>query len=203
MKTGDGVLGGVQVGFTDRISIGLSYGGSKIIGNEEINWNPEPGVSFKYRLIDETTSIPGLSFGFSSQGFGEYTGDHYEVSSPGFYAVSSKNWMFIGNTSIHGGINYSLEQPGDVKLPSFFAGIAFELNPQFSIMVEYDAALNYENAADSLDFRITDGYGFLNTGVRVGITDNIYLEVDFNNLIFGDKVESFNRELKLIFFDTF
>jgi len=201
--TNGGVLGGLQVGFSDRLLIGLSYGGAQIIGNQSINWNPDPGVALKYHLIDETRVLPGMSAGFSSQGYGAFVGGHYEISSPGFYLVGSKNWMLIGNTSIHAGLNYSLEQPGDEKVPSLFLGAALELNPQFSLMLEYDAALNYENSADTLDFRITDGKGFLNAGVRVGLTDNIFVEVDFNNLIWSDRVESFNRELKLIFFDNF
>ncbi len=201
--TNGGVLTGFQVGFTDRILLGLSYGGSQIIGNQTVLWNPDPGVNLKYHLIDETRMIPGMALGFSTQGYGEFRDDHYEISPTGFYLVGSKNWMFIGNTSLHAGINYSLDQPSADKLPSFFMGMALELNPQFSMMVEYDAALNYENAADSLDFRITNGYGFLNAGFRVGVTDKVFVEVDFNNLMWSDRVESFNRELKLVFIDSF
>ncbi|MCK5520380.1 MAG: hypothetical protein KAI81_04645 [Candidatus Marinimicrobia bacterium] len=204
--TNGGVLSGFQVGFTDRILIGLSYGGSQIIGNKEIHWNPDPGVMLKYHMVDETRVLPGMAAGFSTQGYGEFRTGHYEISPQGFYLVASKNWMFIGNTSLHAGVNYSLDQPGDTKIPSIFFGAAFELNPQFSLMLEYDAALNYENAADSLDFRISDGYGFLNAGIRVGITEHMFVELDFNNLIWNDKnenIESFNRELKIIFFDNF
>ena len=199
-----GVLSGFQIGFTNRILIGLSYGGAHIIGNDSINWNPEPGVSLKYHLFDETRILPGMAAGFSTQGYGSFINGHYEISSPGFYLVGSKNWMFIGNTSIHAGLNYSLDQPGNSDMPSFFLGAALEFNPQFSMMIEYDAALNYEKAAENLDFKITDGHGFLNIGIRVGITDRVFAEVDFNNLIWSDEqVDSFNRELKIIFFDNF
>jgi hypothetical protein len=201
--TNGGVLIGATVGLTERFSMGLSYGGSNIIGNQNIIWNPQPGVSVKYRLIDEGMRIPGVSVGFSSQGYGQYTDGNYEIPSPGFYAVTSKNWHFIGNTSLHGGVNYSLEQPDSTYMPSFFLGVALELNPQFSIMIEYDAALNYEQFSDLKAFKISKGYGFLNAGVRVGITQNLYLEVDLNNLIWGENVESFNREIKLMYFDIF
>lgn len=199
-----GVLAGVEVGFTDRISLGLSYGGAEIIGNNTVKWNPQPGIFSKYRVIDEKIYVPGISLGFSGQGHGEYFEDHYQIPSPGFYMVASKNWKLIGNTSLHAGINYSLEQPKENKTPSFFFGTAMELNPQLSLMLEYDAALNYENSEDTLDFVITNGYGFLNAGVRVGITENVFIEIDFTNLIWDDKkVESFNRELKFIFFNMF
>lgn len=201
--TNGGVLIGATVGLTDRFSMGVSYGGSHIIGHETITWNPQPGVSVKYRLIDEGMKKPGVSVGFSSQGYGTYTDGNYEIPSPGFYSVLSKNWHFIGNTSLHGGVNYSLEQPDSTYMPSFFAGAAIELNPQFSLMVEYDAALNYEKFSDLKKFKISGGYGFLNTGLRVGITENLYLEVDLNNLIWGENVESFNREIKLMYFDIF
>ncbi|MDD3807162.1 MAG: hypothetical protein PHE86_03895 [Candidatus Marinimicrobia bacterium] len=201
--THGGVLIGAFVGLTDRFLMGISYGGSHIIGNQAISWNPQPGVQVKYRVIDEGLKIPGVSIGFSSQGYGSYIDEHYEIPSPGFYAVASKNWQFLGNTSLHGGINYSLEQAEESHIPSFFLGAAMELNPQFSLMVEYDAALNYEKFSDLEKFKISSGYGFLNAGARIGLTDNLYLEIEFNNLIWGDNVESFNREIKLIYFDLF
>ncbi len=201
--TDGGVLIGATVGLTERFSMGVFYGGSNIIGNEAITWYPQPGVSVKYRLIDEGMKKPGLSVGFSSQGYGTYTDGNYEIPSPGFYSVLSKNWHFIGNTSLHAGANYSLEQADSTYMPSFFAGVAIELNPQFSIMIEYDAALSYEEFSDVKQFKISKGYGFLNAGVRVGITQNLYLEVDLNNLIWGENVESFNREIKLMYFDIF
>jgi len=49
--TNGGVLIGATVGLTERFSMGLSYGGSNIIGNQNIIWNPQPGVSVKYRMI--------------------------------------------------------------------------------------------------------------------------------------------------------
>jgi len=201
--TSGGMLIGAMVGLTDRFSMGISYGGSNIIGNKNISWNPQPGVNVKYRLIDEGMKGPGVSVGFSSQGYGLYTDGHYEITSPGFYGVMSKNWHLIGNTSLHGGMNYSLEQSDDNKLPSFFLGAALELNPQFALMVEYDAALNYEKFSDLKAFKISKGYGFLNAGVRIGLSQNLYLEVDFNNLIWGENVDSFNREIKLMYFDIF
>jgi hypothetical protein len=199
-----GVLAGVDIGLADRISLGLSYGGSGIIGNDSIFWNPQPGVSAKYRLIDEQIFVPGVSVGFSSQGYGNAIDGYYQIPAHGFYLVGSKNWMLLGHTSIHAGINYSLEQPSEKRYPSFFLGAAMELNPLFSMMLEYDAALNYELTEEARDFIISKGYGLLNAGFRVGITENIFVELDLTNLIWDNKkVYAFNRELKIIFFDEF
>ncbi len=129
---------------------------------------------------------------------------YYQIPAHGFYLVGSKNWMLLGHTSIHAGINYSLEQPSDKRYPSFFLGAAMELNPLFSMMVEYDAALNYELTDEAHDFIISKGYGLLNAGFRVGITENIFVELDLTNLIWDNKkVYAFNRELKIIFYDEF
>lgn len=205
--TRGGVLGGIQVGIADRFDIGLSYGGGRIVGNEKIIWNKQPGVLAKFRILDEGNNYPGVAVGFNSQGYGEYIDslELYEIRSLGAYAVASKNWETIFNSQLglHLGMNYSFEQPDSVRVPSVFMGISWELSPQFGIFIEYDSAIDYKKYADIDNFKITRGSGFLNAGIRIGISDEFYVECDFNNLIFGENVESFNREIKLKYISSF
>jgi hypothetical protein len=69
---GGGALGGISVGLTDHLLLGVSYGGAKIISDQKVDWFPQPGVSVKYRLIEETFALPALAVGFNSQGYGAY-----------------------------------------------------------------------------------------------------------------------------------
>ncbi len=204
---GGGVLGGLQVGVSERFDIGLSYGGGRIIGNEKIVWNGQPGVIAKFRILDESNIYPAIAMGYNSQGYGEYIDslEMYEIRSMGAYLVASKNWNTILNSQIgiHLGVNYSFEQPDSVNVPSVFMGISLEISPQLGIFIEYDSAIDYGRYLDVGNFKITKGAGFLNAGVRVGVSDEFFVECDFNNLIFGENVESFNREIRLRYVYSF
>ena len=108
----NGMLAGVAIGAFDRLLLGLSFGGSNIIGTDRPTWNTAPGVQLKLRLLEETIFIPAIAIGFSSQGKETYIDrlSRYTVKSPGFYAVVSKNYSTMGFLSLHGGVNYSLER---------------------------------------------------------------------------------------------
>ena len=56
-----GMSTALQVGITDRFQFGSSFGASNLIGDDSLRWYPRPEVNLKYRLIDETTSMPGVS----------------------------------------------------------------------------------------------------------------------------------------------
>lgn len=202
-----GVMSTIKVGIADRFDIGISYGGSRIIGNEKILWNELPGAHAKFRLLDEGFYYPGVALGFDSQGYGEYIDSLglYEIRSLGIYSVASKNFNTILNSQVglHFGINYSLEQPDSVRLPSIFIGMSLDFNNAFGMFVEYDSAIDYKKFSDIGDYKITSGSGFLNAGIKIGISDDFFVKINFSNLIFGDNVESFNREIELQYVTSF
>ena len=72
IQKGGGMSTSLQVGITDRFQFGSSFGASNLIGDDSLRWYPRPEVNLKYRLIDETTSIPGISLGINTQGYGGY-----------------------------------------------------------------------------------------------------------------------------------
>ena len=92
-----GMSTALQVGITDRFQFGSSFGASNLIGDDSLRWYPRPEVNLKYRLIDETTSMPGVSLGINTQGFGGYNDadslKRYDTKAYGVYAASSKNWQ--------------------------------------------------------------------------------------------------------------
>ena len=77
-----------------------------------------------------------------------------------------------------------------------------EINPELSLLVEYNAALN-ENDMTANNLALSKG-GYLNAAVRWTFVDRLHIEMDFNNLLFDeDKVNYFNRELKITYIEYF
>ena len=171
--------------------------------------------------MDETGSAPGCAIGLSTQGFGAYTSEYtpvdghgepleplsierYDIKAYGAYVSASKNWKTpLGNAGLHAGMskNFLEDKDGDDD-PSLFFGLDMEINPELSLLVEYNAALN-ENDMTAESLALNRG-GYLNAAVRWTFVDRLHIEMDFNNLLFDDdKVNYFNRELKIIYIEYF
>ncbi len=197
-----GLTAAVSAGISQRFMFGVSYGGSRIIGDQAIQWNRQPGAEVKYRFIDETGKMPAILLGFTSRGYGTYLDSlkRYEVKAKGFYVVASKNFRFLGNFGLHGGVNYNpLEKEDGDRDPSFFVGLDKDINSEISIVAEYDAALN-DNDTNQLSL----GRGYLNAGLRWTMVSGFHLEVDFNNILLNKQgVDYFSRELKVTFIEFF
>ena len=90
----------------------------------------------------------------SPQGFGSYIDStkRFQNKSVGAYAAVSKNYEFLGLLGLHGGINYSFETGDGDKDPNFFVGVDKSINPELTLMAEYDFALN-DNYTIIVEFR--------------------------------------------------
>lgn len=199
-----GVLGAVNVGLTDRFMLGVSYGGSHIIGEDTVQWHPEPGVHVKYRLFDETYQFPAFTMGYNSQGYHSYIDSlsRYELKSTGLFAVISKNYRFLGNLGLHAGINYSFETGDGDRDPNIFFGIDKDINQDLALILEYDTALNDNRTGDT---RITRSRGYLNAGVRWTFARSFHVEFDINNIL-RNKVQGGSlpsREIKILYVEHF
>jgi hypothetical protein len=192
-----GVLVGITVGIFEPFTFGMSYGGTDIIGKNKINMNPIPGVNAKLRIIGEGMIVPALAIGFDSQGKEPYISadslKRYTIKSPGIYAVASKNYRFLGNLSIHGGFNKSLETgDGDGDL-NMFLGVEKSLSSDISIMLEYDFAAN-----DNHGHAIGKGNGYLNFGFRWSWGKGLVVGFDLKNITKNqDNVNVGNRTLQI------
>ncbi len=196
-----GLLGGLQIGLSDRFYLGVFFGGENIIGEGKINWNPEPGLQFAYRIIDENILLPGIAIGYNSQGYGAYIKGEkrYTIKSRGFYAVAGKNYAFLGDLSFHGGINYSLEREDGDKDVNLFAGILKSLSNDFSLLAEYDVAVN-----DNDFHSIGRGKGYLNVGIRWLFAGRLSLQFQFKNILENkENVPYSNREIKIAYLEHF
>ena len=203
-----GLILGLSAGITDRFQFGLSFGSPNLIGDDSLVWYPRPEAKLKYLILDEDMTIPGVSIGLNTQGYGNYYREDsllcYDIKGLGLYAAASKNWRtLIGNTGLHTGINYNfLEVADGDRDPNIFFGIDFEFNPEFSILIEYNSALN-ENDNDITDISINNG-GYLNAALRWSFVESLYIELDFNNLLLKNKdVDYFRREIKITYIEYF
>ena len=208
-----GVQASLDIGLADRFSVGLCYGGAKILSEMVPEWNPRIEFKFRYRMIEGTGSFPDVSIGFSSFGYGlfqekdstiGYLEDRYLVKSPGFYLVFSQKYPAPANSfSVHGGINYSLENTEDSD-PDFFIGLIANLGYQMVFLSEYDLAINDNKPAG----RFGRGRGYLNMGLAWYITSDLSLEADFRNLLSNrrnlDGAERvIDREVRLVYLQFF
>lgn len=204
MQPVGGLLLGFSFGLFDRLNLGISYGGDNIIGYGSPNWNPQPGVQVKYRFWDESYWFPAMALGFNNQGYGPWCGSRYLTKSPGFYAVASKNYKFLGTLAFHGGANYSIEERHHPdNSVNFFGGIEKSLNPELWIVAEYDLALN-DNLKDQ---RFGEGYGYLNAGLRWLFSKRLLLEFDLKNILrngYDDTPSArIGRTVKISYYDSF
>ena len=221
-----GIVPRLSIGFTDNFTVGVSYGVQNLIGDTKPSINKTtPEVQIKYRIFDESEKMPALVYGLDTQGRGEFhkqdsilyisgksdstqTLNRYDQKAWGMYIVFSKNWNLMGNLGMHAGISKSLSEndDGDKDLNVFF-GFDKELNRSFSLLVEYDAALNDNLTEDDYgaikNITFGRGKGYLNAGVRWAINSNLMLEVNFNDINQNTEAEYTNREIKVIYSESF
>jgi hypothetical protein len=175
-----GVLAGLSIGFLDRALIGVSYGGSGLVGGDPPTMNDVPGMQLRVRVLDESRKVPAVALGFDSQGRGGYdpSQDRYTFKSPGVYAVVSKNSDFLGYLTLHAGGNYSLEKgDGDNDLNAY-VGAEKTIGGALSLTAEYDFALN-DNDHDARG----KGRGYLNAALRWSIGSGLTLSAVLQDLL--------------------
>ena len=132
------------------LSIGISYGGSNIIGYGSPDFYSIPGVTVRFIIIEETPYTPRIICGFDSQGY-DYDGDRFKTRAKGVYGLLGKD---IGFFALGVGINYSVSI--DERETGLFAGAIMELSPTFAFVGDYSL---YSDSNSLL------------AGVRVGFGD--------------------------------
>jgi hypothetical protein len=189
---GSGLIMGANVGLTNRLNIGLAYGGEGIIGySNRVWWNGLPGVLVKYRLFEEGFATPALTFGFDNQGYGgqareaRYGYEGYVYKSPGFLIALSKNYLMFRSVQIglHGTVNYSLEELDDVTWPNVAAGLDIGINDELAFVVEYNFALDDITGPNNYRYYGLPHRGFLNMGLRWAFTENFLIEFDMQDIL--------------------
>ena len=223
-----GMVPKLLVGLNDNFSIGMSFGIQNFIGESKPETNKEtPEVQVKYRIFEETQSTPAFLVGLDTQGYGPYIQkantvdsngnilslkesiERYEQKAWGLYVVLSKNWDLLGNLGFHIGLNKNTFEVNDNDSDlNLFFGLDKELNRSFSLLLEYNAAINdgneYTYVDDSTINNITvgKGLGFLNAGLRWNIAQNLLIEVNLKDINL-DQDDFANREIKIMYSEKF
>ena len=209
-----GVLAGFSVGLFDRFTMGVSYGGINIIGSEHIEWNEQPGVLLKYRLLEESFIMPAIALGFTNQGYGAwvedvaspsvrsvYTIERYTFKAKGLFAVAGKNFEMaqLGTIGFHAGVTYnSIEDKDDENL-SAFLGLDKSLNEELTLIAEYDLGTN-----DNGDFSIGKDRGYLNASVRWTFAQKLAVEFLLKDILQNRKnATDPSREIRIMYTETF
>jgi hypothetical protein len=169
----------VEVGVFNNVSFGISYGGENIIGAGKPDWYNAPGVDVRFRILNENIALPAVTIGFDSQGKGEYfdSTSRYAIKSPGFFTAASKNFEFLGYMSLHGTLNYSLEDKDGENFIDLSVGCEKTIGSSVSVIGEYDFAFNDHST------KYGAGNGYLNIGIRWAIGNGFTLGFDLRDLL--------------------
>ena len=194
-----GVAGRLQVGALKRLSIGLSFGGERLIGEGDIDWYPRVEVTARYRAIEENQTWPALVLGYETQGYGTYSNERYQVKSKGFYLVVSKNYTSsFGQFGLHAGANISREDADDDDWSAWF-GVDKSLNEELALLAEYDLARNDDGL---LARGIEEGY--LNVGARWVVAPQLKIACYLKNTLSSGRFDPHSsRELSVIYTEEF
>ena len=217
-QLGAGIVMGIAVGVTNRLNIGISYGGEGIVGRgKNAKFNPLPGWLIKYRIFEENYFWPGFALGYDHQGYGgladtnqfDYRG--YIYKSPGFFLAISKNYLLLQKVQfgLHAMVNYSMEDYKEVHWPNVFAGIDLALNEELAVVCEYDFGLNIKDLrADEHAVYGQLDEGFLNAGLRWAFSPNFFIEFDAKDVLENRKRKNgstfgWGREIRFVYFTQF
>ncbi|MSR83316.1 MAG: hypothetical protein EXS58_10410 [Candidatus Latescibacteria bacterium] len=198
-----GVLGQLNAGVLDRLSIGLSFGGEQIIGDQDVNWYPRVEPAIRYRVIEEGQALPALVLGYETHGYGTYRTGRFQIKSKGVFLVASKNYTGpLGQFGVHGGLNLSRENSdmdGDL---SGWVGLDKSINADLGLVGEYDLATNDNNHSV-----FGSGEGYLNLGTHWSVVPNLSLSLLLKNVLSngGDEMHKarMSRELAVRYTEEF
>lgn len=196
-----GILATVDIGLSNRLMLGVSYGGTNLIGNGAVTWNPQVGVNIRYRAIDEQLSFPALSVGYDGQGRGVWVDslDRYLEKSKGLYVAASKSFRFLGSLAVHGGLNYSFERQDKDKDLNGYLGLEKGINEELAVFAEYDLAMN-----DNTGRSIGDGKGYLNAGIKWSFVNKLFIDFVWKDIRRNNHIsKNSGREIRINYVEYF
>lgn len=195
-----GVMGQLNAGVLDRLSIGLSFGGEQIIGDQQVDWYPRVEPAIRYRVVEEGQALPAVVLGYETQGYGAYQSGRYQIKSKGVFLATSKNYTGpLGQFGIHGGLNLSREHSDDDSDLSGWVGLDKSINADLGLVAEYDLAINDNNHS-----ALGSGDGYLNVGVHWSVVPNLSLSLLLKNLLGNGAGErDLSRELAVRYSEEF
>ncbi|MEN3045948.1 MAG: hypothetical protein ABDH49_03045 [Candidatus Hydrothermales bacterium] len=178
-----GLLFSIDAAILDKLSIGLRYGGTGIIGYGKVRFNPAPGVSISYLILEELEYWPSAILGIETQGFDHYIEDNerYFIKSRGLYLCISKEFPVLSGFILNGGLNRTFETKDEKSGFDIFSSLILNFSPEFSFFLEY--ALGYN---DPLHTK-----GILNSGVSFNLINQFFFTFSFRDLLSDTYMRTF------------
>lgn len=191
------LVGGLSIGITDYLCVGVSYGAGNVIGTGEPDWEDRVEFNLKVRLAEEEESILGLAAGFDSRGQGDQRPDGtFEKASPGLFVVASKTLPFSEHWQGHAGVSRTLER--DRARPGLFVGVSGHFSQEFSVITEYQISVSEESDEAASEA------GYLNVGLRWLLEERVQVDFMFRNLVgSAGSSDLSSRSLAILFYDSF
>jgi len=184
-----GALARVGVGLFDRLTLGASYGGNKLIGSATPEMYQRPEFFARGAVLTEQGYLPDLIVGFESQGYGIQSGDgDYDVFPKGGYGCLGKT-IEPTRTYLQAGVSYWRKVNGFAVLDQLLPG-------GFEFIAEYDLGANDDRAG-------TEGIGFLNLGVAWTFNEQLRFGVAVRDLLGNRSDTKPDRVIDLSFNDLF
>lgn len=169
-----GVLLRLAVGLFERVTLGMSYGGNRIIGNDSVQlfdrWRPD--FQARLALLREAGYVPDLVLGFDSQGYDDCVRGRFLVREPGVYLAAGKT-VDVTRSYFQLAVSYQQGLNGSVAVSELLPG-------GLELIAEYDPALND---------RTDRGRGFLNAGLAWTVDRRVRLGFALRDIL-GNRVET-------------
>jgi hypothetical protein len=183
---GGNVITDVSFAPFTNFNIGLGYSGNRVLGTGNIDWQGIPAIHLRYRIIDETLTIPAILLGLQTLGRDGVNDKVFLTRSPGLFAGASKQFRWaIGTISLHGGLGYSLDLGFNGNGVNAWIGLEQSLGSSASFMAEFNPNLNASTSKS-----------LLNLSVRWALVPGVTIELQGRDL-FGNLAGSqvWNRTL--------
>ncbi|MEO0123016.1 MAG: hypothetical protein ABIL69_03320 [candidate division WOR-3 bacterium] len=183
---GGEIIGYGALGLFDRLSFGLSYGASNLIGAGNPGFYKLPGIQVSLLAFEQTMMIPTVICGFDNQGYGVYDSSRYDIMSKGLYLQIGEKFEYPDLLIAPNiGVNYCFERGGRLDL---FCGIKFKIGST-QLMLDYSPNLN-----DPRD----QNKGYFNAGIRFIFYEQVFFEFALRDLLDNsNKNQQLNRMIKI------
>jgi hypothetical protein len=185
------------VGLFDRVTLGMSYGGNRFLGNDTIDLYKRPEFQARLAVLNEEGFLPAVALGFESQGYDALLPEvdsrthdttwQYAVRPRGGYLCVGKTITPI-QTFVQVGGSYWAGFDGFVVANALLPG-------NVELILEYDPALN--------DMQGEWRGGLLNGGIGWTFAEKVRLVLALRDVIGNRPETKLNRTLELSINDHF
>ncbi|MFO7637949.1 MAG: hypothetical protein R6X14_01385 [bacterium] len=184
-----GALMRVGIGLFDRLTLGVAYGGDRLVGYETPLMYNRPEFFGRGAILLEQGFFPDLVVGFESQGFDSQgpDGDYGVLPKGGFLSIGKT--IEPTRTYLQAAVNYWDGVSGFAVANQYLPG-------GFEMVLEYDLATNDNRQG-------TGGRGFLNAGIGWTFNDQFRFGLALRDIVGNRPDFPRNRVLDISFHDLF